>query len=66
MEVPYYGEIEFDGEDFCAGCKEASLTVSEEKLFGDGQCVEYVRAVGCRNLSRCRRLFRNLEERMIL
>lgn len=66
MEVPYYGEIEFDGEDFCAGCKEASLTVSEEKLFGDGQCVECVRVIRCRNLSKCRRLSRKFKERMIL
>lgn len=63
MTIPYYGEIEVDGQPFCEGCKEADLTIITDRLYGNGECVITLPVLKCSQLKTCAHLNEVMEFR---
>ena len=62
MEIPYYGDVNVDGEPFCAGCREMDLTVTTNKVWENCEVAAVLNLIECSSLRRCRNLYKKVSK----
>lgn len=62
MEIPYYGDVNIDGEPFCDGCTEMDLMVTTDKVWEGFEVAAVISLIECSNLSRCRKLYKKMSQ----
>lgn len=62
MEIPYYGDVNVNGEPFCAGCVEMDLTVTTNKIWANCEVAAVVNLIECSSLRRCRNLYKRMNQ----
>ena len=55
-------EVDADLEEYCQSCPDADLTIDREILYALDEPYITVTQISCRNLRRCRRLYRWMKD----